>query len=150
MPDDSPPRPDGIFPGHPMRPVDPLEAHIILNPNQRAPQTLRQPPKPPTKGNKGAGEIKDGVREVVETVVFVVVLVLLLKTFLAEAFVIPTGSMAPTLFGYHKERTCEMCGYTLHINASDEAEHAIIVETGKCQNCHYKNSFVQQAPGGNP
>src|SRR5262245_47244587 len=31
-------------------------------------------------------------REVVETVVFVVVLVLLLKSFAAEAFVIPTGS----------------------------------------------------------
>ena len=50
-------------------------------------------------------EIKDNIRETIETVVFVVVLVLLLKTFLAEAFVIPTGSMATTLLrlpqGHH-------------------------------------------------
>src|SRR5712691_7356281 len=45
-------------------------------------------------------------REVVETIVFVVVLVLLLKSFVAEAFVIPTGSMATTLLGYHKDVTC--------------------------------------------
>src|SRR5262245_55968586 len=48
-------------------------------------------------------------REVVETVVFVVVLVLLLKSFAAEAFVIPTGSMAETLYGYQKEVTCPSC-----------------------------------------
>ena len=46
--------------------------------------------------------VKDAFREVVETVVFVVVLVLMLKTFVAEAFVIPTGSMAETLLGYQK------------------------------------------------
>ena len=41
----------------------------------------------------------DPTREVFETVVFVVVLVLMLKLFVAEAFVIPTGSMASTLWG---------------------------------------------------
>src|SRR5262249_4813982 len=50
-----------------------------------------------------APEMRDSFREVVETIVFVVVLVLLLKSFLAEAFVIPTGSMATTLLGYHKQ-----------------------------------------------
>src|SRR5271156_3648874 len=53
-----------------------------------APVSLRE--KPP--------EQKDAFREIVETVVFVVVLVLLLKAFIAEAFVIPTGSMATTLW----------------------------------------------------
>ena len=36
----------------------------------------------------------DGPREVVETIVFVVVLVLLLKSFVAEAFVIPTNDLS--------------------------------------------------------
>src|SRR5947209_483915 len=52
----------------------------------------------------------DSVREIIETVVFVVVLVLLLKSFAAEAFVIPTGSMAQTLWGYQKVVTCPDCG----------------------------------------
>src|SRR5262249_28381709 len=52
----------------------------------------------------------DPVREIIETVVFVIVLVLMLKTFVAEAFVIPTGSMAETLYGYQKLVTCPKCG----------------------------------------
>ena len=85
--------------------------------------------------------MKDGFREVVETIVFVVVLVLLLKTFLAEAFVIPTGSMATTLLGYHREVTCEACGYHFLVNSSSEAEDKIpqYVTKGYCPNCRYLN-----------
>jgi signal peptidase I len=64
----------------------------------------------------------DSVREVVETIVFVVVLVLLLKSFAAEAFVIPTGSMAETLLGYQKEVTCPDCGIKFPINCSQEVD----------------------------
>src|SRR5437773_1301014 len=53
---------------------------------------------PPKKqGVEKPPEVKDSFREIIETIVFVVVLVLMLKTYLAEAFVIPTGSMATTL-----------------------------------------------------
>ena len=65
---------------------------------------------------------KDSPRELVETIVFVVVLVLILKLFVVEAFVIPTGSMAETLFGYHKTVQCDQCGYTFPVNASEEEE----------------------------
>jgi signal peptidase I len=64
----------------------------------------------------------ESAREVVETVVFVVVLVLLLKSFAAEAFVIPTGSMAETLWGYQKWVTCDQCGHSFPVNASSEAD----------------------------
>ncbi len=33
------------------------------------------------------------------------------RAFVVEAFVIPTGSMAPTLLGNHVEVVCEQCGY---------------------------------------
>ena len=65
---------------------------------------------------------RDPAREVVETVVFVVVLVLLLKLFVTEAFVIPTGSMAETLYGYQKVITCPKCGHAFPINSHDEVE----------------------------
>jgi signal peptidase I len=65
---------------------------------------------------------RDHFREVIETVVFVVVLVLLLKLFITEAFVIPTGSMAETLYGYQKIITCPKCGHEFPVNAHDEAE----------------------------
>jgi hypothetical protein len=74
------------------------------------------PGRPATSGET------DSFREVVETIVFVVVLVLLLKSFLAEAFVIPTGSMATTLLGYHRHVTCPQCGYHFDVNASKEVD----------------------------
>ncbi|HMF18538.1 MAG TPA: S26 family signal peptidase [Gemmataceae bacterium] len=82
----------------------------------------------------------DGTREIIETIVFVVVLVLLLKTFLAEAFVIPTGSMAPTLLGYHKHVKCEKCGFEILVNASSEVEDRPPnrVSEWQCPNCRYK------------
>lgn len=65
---------------------------------------------------------RDPIREAVETIVFVVVLVLLLKLFVTEAFVIPTGSMAETLYGYQKIVTCPQCQVEFPVNAHDEEE----------------------------
>src|SRR5262249_38076517 len=65
---------------------------------------------------------RDPAREEVETVGWVVVLVLLLKLFVTEAFVIPTGSMAETLYGYQKMVTCPKCGHEFPVNDHDEVE----------------------------
>ncbi len=93
---------------------------------------------------------KDAFREMLETIVFVVVLVLMLKTFLAEAFVIPTGSMATTLLGYHHKETCEQCGYPNLINASREAEapdpRDMAVPGYRCINCRFYNNRPQAMP----
>lgn len=67
----------------------------------------------------------DGFRETLDTVVFVVILVLILKTFVAECFVIPTGSMAETLYGYQKGVSCPECSHPFAVNASDEVENGV-------------------------
>ena len=80
-----------------------------------------------------------GGREIVETVVFVVVLVLMLKSFAAEAFVIPTGSMAETLYGYQKIVKCPACGHEFPVNCSDEVDPQdrapAIINGCQCDNC---------------
>ncbi len=86
---------------------------------------------------------RDSVREALETVVFVVVLVLLLKLFAVEAFVIPTGSMAETLYGYHKWVDCPECGIRFPVNCSDESDpqggsEPTIVKECTCPNCLYQ------------
>src|SRR5262249_15375493 len=90
----------------------------------------------------------DAGREVVETIVFVVVLVLLLKTFVAEAFVIPTGSMAETLYGYQKMVTCAECGEEFPVNCSSEAEERPPrpVDGCTCPNCEFRFYFVTDPP----
>jgi signal peptidase I len=60
-------------------------------------------------------------RETVESIVIAFVLAFLFRTFEAEAFVIPTGSMAPTLMGRHKDVECPKCGYRYQVSASEEA-----------------------------
>jgi len=80
----------------------------------------------------------DPTREVFETIVFVVVLVLMLKLFVAEAFVIPTGSMATTLLGDNVRVTCPECGYTFPVTAAVQEGVRAVPESASCQNCgHY-------------
>lgn len=104
---------------------------------------------PPTPSEKKEPEPKDSFRELIETVVFVVVLVLMLKTNLAEAFVIPTGSMGDTLLGYHHKIACKQCGYVSIVNASDEAEpkdgHVAqpVIEI-ECANCGFWNRIREK------
>jgi signal peptidase I len=60
------------------------------------------------------------LRETIESVAIAFILAFLFRTFEAEAFVIPTGSMAPTLQGQHKDVHCVKCGYRFQLNASQE------------------------------
>src|SRR5579862_1820425 len=63
-------------------------------------------------------------RETIESVIIAFVLAFLFRTFEAEAFVIPTGSMAPTLMGKHKDVECPMCHYRYQANASDDQQES--------------------------
>jgi signal peptidase I len=62
------------------------------------------------------------IRETVESIIVAFVLAFLFRTFEAEAFVIPTGSMAPTLFGRHKDIVCPECGYDYQVSSSSEVD----------------------------
>lgn len=83
------------------------------------------------------------LREVVESIVVAFVLAFLFRTFEAEAFVIPTGSMAPTLMGRHKDVECPKCGYHYQVSASAEMDAKTNTRTdldvlsGTCPICHY-------------
>jgi len=105
--------------------------------------------QPPAKIRRRTGEGHDeGWRETVESVVVAFVLAFLFRTFVAEAFVIPTGSMAPTLVGRHKDVDCAQCGTQFRIGASDEVDRDNglyrrdgRVEYGFCPNCNYRNDI---------
>lgn len=53
----------------------------------------------------------DSFRETVESIAVAFMLAFIFKTFLVEAFVIPTGSMAPTLMGQHYDIACPQCAH---------------------------------------
>lgn len=96
---------------------------------------------PATSGrpaSEAAPRRRESPREFIEQIVIAFILAFLVRGFEAEAFVIPTGSMAPTLMGMHKEVACPHCGFTFTVNASDESDsrgfpQAIVA--GLCGNC---------------
>ncbi|MGD9720733.1 MAG: S26 family signal peptidase [Pirellulales bacterium] len=94
----------------------------------------RQPDKPPsdniapdtsapaTPAEPATERWGRSLRDTVESIAIAFALAFLFKTFEAEAFVIPTGSMAPTLMGRHKDVECPQCGYHYTASGSEEAD----------------------------
>jgi signal peptidase I len=97
------------------------------------------------KGNAPAKEKpKESFRDIAEQIVVAVLLAILIRGFDAEAFVIPTGSMAPTLKGRHKEVSCPQCGELFSVNSSEDSEAFFRThprersrEFGLCVNCRF-------------
>ncbi len=86
----------------------------------------------------------EGMRETVEAFVVAFILALLFRAFLAEAFVIPTGSMAPTLMGAHKDVFCDRCNQRFQCGASIERSEDGVVDTVVatiCPNCRHINNL---------
>jgi signal peptidase I len=108
----------------------------------------------PAVAESGSWLSERAVRETIESVVVAFILAFLFRTFAAEPFVIPTGSMAPTLMGAHKDITCPQCGFQYAAGASSEeaqmaeqqggARPSIPVEKACCPMCRY---FADVGPG---
>ncbi len=110
-------------------------------------------PKPPSKSPEPAAPASHAIRETVESIVIAFVLAFLFRTFEAEAFVIPTGSMAPTLMGRHKDVVCPKCGYSYQVSASEEESEDPHHQTsdciaGRCPICHYVLPMRPDLPWG--
>jgi len=102
------------------------------------------------------GSLSRGVRETIEAIAIAFALAFLFKTFEAEAFVIPTGSMAPTLMGRHKDVECPQCGYRYSTSASEEADRNGVVKSDAgsqvigctCPICRYPMVVDPLEPAG--
>lgn len=54
---------------------------------------------------------QDGIRDTIEAIIVAFIFAFVFRAFVVEAFVIPTGSMAPGLYGLHGQHRCALCGY---------------------------------------
>ncbi|RIK82961.1 MAG: signal peptidase I [Planctomycetota bacterium] len=87
----------------------------------KQPRRERAEDETPGKADAAASNFQV-FRETLESIVVAFVLAFLFRTFEAEAFVIPTGSMSPSLLGQHKDVNCPQCGYRFRTTASSEGE----------------------------
>jgi signal peptidase I len=70
---------------------------------------------PPQKVNATPAP-ESNIKETIESILIAFILAFIFRAFVVEAFVIPTGSMAPTLLGAHMRFTCPDCGYRFDVN----------------------------------
>lgn len=70
-------------------------------------------PSPSTPSSSSAP--KESVKETLISIIIAFVLAFVFRGFVIEAFVIPTGSMAPTLMGQHMRFTGERSGYSWQV-----------------------------------
>ncbi|MGQ3685130.1 MAG: S26 family signal peptidase [Candidatus Loosdrechtia sp.] len=88
---------------------------------------------PPVNEKSKKRERKGKLRENIESIAIAIALAFAIRYFAVEAFKIPTGSMAPTLLGEHKDVRCTNCNWFFY--ADRNTENAI------CPNCHYDMSI---------
>jgi signal peptidase I len=111
----------------------------------------RRPEPTPTRSDEPqpASSRSVAVRETIESIVVAFVLAFLFRTFEAEAFVIPTGSMSPSLQGQHKDVNCNECGYRFRTSASTEGEDrdAMIAELKRTTSLERRNYLTDRVQG---
>lgn len=76
----------------------------------------------PDGPDKPSGQGGAGVKETIESILIAFILAFVFRAFVVEAFVIPTGSMAPTLLGAHMRFTCQDCGWRFDVNYNSRTE----------------------------
>ena len=79
------------------------------------PPQLLTPPPPP-KAPTVHEPPKENLKETIESILVAFILAFVFRAFIVEAFVIPSGSMAPTLLGGHMRLRCADCGYQFDVN----------------------------------
>ncbi|MCH7592359.1 MAG: hypothetical protein IH989_06235 [Planctomycetes bacterium] len=90
----------------------------------------------------------EGIKETVESIIVALILAFVFRAFIVEAFVIPTGSMAPTLYGAHGTLVCQDCGFEFAYGLRDLDDHRRTVPVlGKsratCPNCNHANTNLK-------
>ena len=76
---------------------------------------------------------RDSFLETVESLIVAFILAFVFRAYVVEAFVIPTGSMAPRLNGQHAEFVCGNCGHPYRVgldaNESGSVSHRVVLDT---------------------
>jgi signal peptidase I len=68
-----------------------------------------------------------------------------------KAYIVPTGAMAPTVLGYHRDLECPECGHRGSVNCSMEmdpqAAPPTLITGGTCENCLAAIPIAKGTPG---
>jgi signal peptidase I len=114
------------------------------------------PERPPAAANRHPGFKHSAggnraLRAFLGCIILGVGLAVVGRVFLIDSYQVPTGSMAPTLLGHHRECNCPRCGYLVQVglhqrdNGADEAPQRWY-DRAFCPNCEAYGLALHQAP----
>lgn len=109
------------------------------------PTLLASPTDHPLKAVKPVPQ-EESFKDTCESIVVAFILAFIFRAYVVEAFVIPTGSMAPTLMGQHVRITCAQCGYTFKAEPKKTHASTTAPEPFVCPMCHYPNHARRNTP----
>ncbi|NBC10136.1 MAG: signal peptidase I [Planctomycetes bacterium] len=126
-----------------LQPTTPDPAHASDPSARQPPSPISAPPPPegaPSAIPSGGGgkPTDETIKETLESIIIAFALAFVFRAFVVEAFVIPTGSMAPTLLGQHLRFKCDQCGYRYDTDASERATAGAAIQT-TCPMCYWPN-----------
>ncbi|MBA4030399.1 MAG: signal peptidase I [Planctomyces sp.] len=106
--------------------------------------------QPPTATAVASGAL----RTTFESIVALLLAVLLFRTFAAEGFMISTGSMAPTLLGFHKRVACPKChelfaygtAWDESVSGLEASSPEFVAERAICPNCSQAGIDLANVP----
>lgn len=83
-----------------------------------------------------------------QTVLTALILAFVFRAFFIEAFIIPTGSMAPGLLGVHATAVCPACGWAYDFGPSDAGRSRggafAPPDALRCPNCQRSNDVLRE------
>lgn len=86
------------------------------------------------------------VKETIESIVIAFILAFVFRAFIVEPFIIPTGSMAPTMLGAHAQISCPSCGYHFDVGVDQSRlgpESLVPMTSADCPMCNYQVTTAQ-------
>ena len=85
-------------------------------------------------------------RQVIESLACLAVAVIVFRAFLLEGYIISTGSMAPSLLGYHKQVVCPDCQFEFAYGVAFDRSTRAPSQLATCPNCGQGGIDLKNVP----
>ncbi|MFT5324889.1 MAG: signal peptidase I [Planctomycetaceae bacterium] len=85
-------------------------------------------------------------RQVIESLACLAVAVIVFRAFLLEGYIISTGSMAPSLLGYHKQVVCPDCKFEFAYGVAFDRTTRAPSQLATCPNCGQGGIDLKNVP----
>ncbi|MBI1313791.1 signal peptidase I [bacterium] len=85
-------------------------------------------------------------RHILESFLCLAIAVIVFRCFVLEGYIISTGSMAPTLLGYHKRVECPDCGFRFAVGVAFDDGASDSQQSVRCPNCGQQHIDASHVP----